>query len=74
MALRLALPKHFECVIAETHKEGYWLLGNLTTGWLGELRTDLENKTYKITIICDSDTVSLGYFREFLKEDGWEEE
>lgn len=70
----MILPKHFECVIVESHTEGYSLITNSKTGWVGELCIDLENKKYKITIIFDKDTVSLGYFKDFLKENGWKEE
>lgn len=70
----LVLPKHLECVIIESHKEGYCILVNSSTGWVGGLWADLENKTYKITVMLHPDTVSIGYFKEFLKEHGWEEE
>ena len=70
----IILHKHFECVITEAPKEGYFLLANTKTGWLGSLLVDTEHRTYKITILFDKDTVSLGYFREAMKEHGWEEE
>lgn len=70
----IILNKHFECVITEAPKEGYYLLANNNTGWLGGLCVDFENRTYTTTIIFDNDKVSLGYFKEFLGENGWKEE
>lgn len=70
----IILSKHFDCVIVEAPKEGYYLLANNKTGWVGGLCADLENRTYKITIIFDNDNVSLGYFKEFLRDNGWTEE
>lgn len=72
--MSIILPKHFECVIKEAPKEGYFLLVNNKTGWVGGLYVDFDKRTYRTVIIFDNDKVSLGYFREFLKENGWEEE
>lgn len=69
----LILPKHSECVIVEAPKEGHCLLVNHKTGWVGGLCADLENRTYTTTIIFDNDKFSLGYFKEFLGENGWKE-
>lgn len=70
----ILLRKHQECVIVGNDNEGYFLLANTKTGWLGSLLVDTEHRTYKITILFDKDTVSLGYFREAMKEHGWGEE
>lgn len=70
----MLLPKHFECAIADSPKEGCYLLINNKTGWVGGLCADLDNRKYNITIIFDMDKVSLGYFKEFLKDNDWKED
>lgn len=70
----IILPKHIDCVITEAPKDGYYLMANTDTGWTGGLCVDFESKKFKITIIFDNDKVSLGYFIEFLKENGWDPE
>lgn len=71
----ILLREHQECVIVGDYdKHGYYFLGNTKTGWAGALYVNPEHRTYKITILFDKDTVSLGYFREAMKEHGWGEE
>lgn len=70
----IILPKHTECVINEAPKEGCYLMSNNDTGWCAGLCVDFEKKVYNIIVIFDNDTLSLGYFREFLNEEGWIEE
>lgn len=71
----IILTKHTECVIVEAPREGYYLLANNKTAWFGGLCVDFKNRTYKITTVFDhaQDKVSLGYFKEFLRDNGWKE-
>lgn len=71
----ILLHKHSECVITGDYdKYGYYFLTNTKTGWVGELYVNPEHRTYNIIVLFDKDTSSIGYFREAMKEHGWEEE
>lgn len=67
------LPKNRECIISETTEKGYFLLLRANTHWMGELYADFEKRIYKVTSVRERDDVTLGYFREFLKDNGWKE-
>lgn len=70
----IILPKHSACVIVDSPKEGCYLMINNSTAWVAGLCVNFESKTFKITVIFDNDKISLGYFREFLKDNEWIEE